>query len=67
MSDTSITLLWSAISSIGCFPVDIYRLWVSRCDRFGPGRGYLQKRLRSYSFNGLGRYYSSVGLVWLFF
>jgi len=47
MSDTSITLLWAAISSVGSFSVDIYRLWVSRCDRFGPGRGYLQKGLRS--------------------
>jgi len=43
MSDTSITLLWSAISSVGFFPVDIYRLWVSRCDRFGPRRGYRRR------------------------
>jgi len=41
MLDTSITLPWSAISSIGFFPVDTRRLWVSRCDRFGPERGYL--------------------------
>ena len=26
MSDTSITLLWSTISSVGFFPVDMYRL-----------------------------------------
>jgi len=26
MSDTSITLPWSTISSIGFFPVDMYRL-----------------------------------------
>jgi len=53
MLDTSITLLWSAISSVGFFPVDIYRLWVSRCDRFGLGRGYLQKGLRSSSQQNL--------------
>jgi len=41
MIDTSITSPWSAISSVGSFPVGIYRLWVSRCDRFGLGRAYL--------------------------
>jgi len=41
MSDTSITLPRSATSSVGFFPVDIYCLWVSRCDRFGLGMGYL--------------------------
>jgi len=29
MSDISITLLWSAISSVGFFPVGICCLWVS--------------------------------------
>jgi len=53
MSDTSITLPWSAISSVGFFPVDIYRLWVSQSDQFGPGRGYLQKGLRSSSQRNL--------------
>jgi len=36
MLDTSITLLWSAISSAGFFPIDTCPSWVSRCDRFGP-------------------------------
>jgi len=47
MLDTSIILLWSAISLIGFFPVDTCRSWVSRCDRFGPERGYLQEGLWS--------------------
>jgi len=42
MLDTSITLLWSAISSIGCFlPADTRCLWISRCNKFGPEGGYL--------------------------
>jgi len=45
MLDTSITLPWSAISSVGFFPVDIYLLWVSWTGQFRPGRGYLQKGL----------------------
>jgi len=49
MLDTSITLLWSAISSVGFLPVDTCRSWVSWCDRFGPERGYLQKGLWSSS------------------
>jgi len=55
MSDTSITLSWSAISSVSFFPVDIYRLWVSHSGRFGPGRGYLQKGLRSLSQRNLSK------------
>jgi len=47
MLDISITLSWSVISSVGFFPIDTYRLWVSRYGRFGPKRGYLQKDLRS--------------------
>jgi len=53
MLDTSITLLWSAISSVGFLPVDTCRSWVSRCDRFGPERGYLQKGLWSSSQQNL--------------
>jgi len=49
MLDTSITLLWSAISSIGFVPTDTCCLWISRCNRFGPERGYLQKILWSSS------------------
>jgi len=45
MSDTNITLPWSANPSVGIFPVDIYRLWVSRSGRLGPERDYLQKGL----------------------
>jgi len=47
MLDTSITLPWSAISSVGLFLVDVCRLWVSRSGRFGPGRGYLGLRSSS--------------------
>jgi len=53
MLDTSITLLWSAISSAGFFPADTCRLWISRCNRFGLEGGYLQKRLRSSSQQNL--------------
>jgi len=45
LSDTSITLPWFAISSVSLFPVDIYRLRVSRSAQFGLERGYLQKGL----------------------
>ena len=55
LSDTSITLPWSAISSVSLFPVDVYRLWVSRIGRFGPGKGYLQKGLRSSSQRNLSK------------
>jgi len=53
MLHTSITLLWSAISSVGFLLVDTCRSWVSRCDRFGPERGYLQKGLWSSSQQNL--------------
>jgi len=36
MSDTSATLLWSAISSVGFLPAHTCGLWISRCDWFGP-------------------------------
>jgi len=49
MLDTSITLLWFSISSVGFLPVDTCCSWVSRCDWFGPERGYLQKGLWSSS------------------
>jgi len=53
MSDTNIILPWSVISLVGLFSVDICRLWVSRSGRFGSGRGYLQKGLRSSSQRNL--------------
>ena len=34
MSNTSATLLWSAISSVDFLPVDTCRLCISPCDRF---------------------------------
>ena len=36
MSDTSATLLRSTISSVGFLLANTCRLWISRCDRFGP-------------------------------
>jgi len=36
MLDTSTTLLWSAISSVGFLPADTCRLWISQCNWFGP-------------------------------
>jgi len=41
MSDTSATLLWSDISSVGFLPADTCRFWISQCDRFGPEEGHL--------------------------
>jgi len=37
------------------YPVDIYRLWLSRSGRFGLGRRYLQKGLRSSSQRNLSK------------
>jgi len=32
MSDTSVTLLQSTISSVGFLPAGICRMWISRCE-----------------------------------